>query len=71
MTGRKYEDKLWIDMPFDEALERFAEVDPEEMRENIRKAGKKKPPGRDKPPEGSGQNRTVVRLRDRRKRNHV
>ena len=45
MTTRRYEDKLHIDMPFDEALERFASVDPKEMHANITKSKKKKPPG--------------------------
>jgi len=32
MPGRKYEKKLHIDMPFDEALERFAKTDPKEVK---------------------------------------
>lgn len=71
---RRYDDKLFLDMPFDEALGRFAKVKPEEMHDNIAKAKKKKPPGgrKKKRPSGSrvvGQN--VVRLRDRRKPNNV
>lgn len=75
---RKYEDKLYIDMPFEEAVERFAGVDPQEMRVNIAKSKKKKPPGDKKPAPPSGppdkanrDTQNVVRLRDRRKRNDV
>jgi hypothetical protein len=39
MTGKKYEKKLYIDMPFDEALERFAGTDPKEVHELV---GRKK-----------------------------
>ena len=35
MTGRKYDDKMNLDMPFAEALERFVGVDPREMHANI------------------------------------
>ena len=39
MTGKKYEKKLYIDMPFDEALGRFVGTDPKEVRELV---GRKK-----------------------------
>ena len=70
MTKRKYDDKLHIDMPFGEALERFAGVEPAEMHANIAKSKKKKPPGSKKPSGDSVANQTVVRLRDRRKPHH-
>jgi hypothetical protein len=48
MTKRKYEKPLHLDMPFDEALRRFAQTDPREIPENkkLRKAGRKKRPAR-------------------------
>lgn len=69
---KKYDDKLFIDMPFDEAIERFAGVDPAEMHANIDKAKKKKkPPGGAKPSSGKVVNSNVVQLRHRRKVNNV
>lgn len=65
----KYENKLFIDMPFDEALERFALVKPLELDANLQKAKKKKPPGRKSQPDDSPDSQTVVSLRDRRKAN--
>lgn len=41
MTGRKREKPLGLDMSFEEALKRFAGVDPDEMPENI-KLGKRR-----------------------------
>jgi hypothetical protein len=71
---KKYEDKLFIDMPLGEALERFIGVDPKELQANIDKSKKRKPPGsgRKEPPGGTdvGDDAQVVRLRDRRKRHH-
>lgn len=53
MPGRKYEKKLYIDMPFDEALERFAGTDPNEVNELSSRKPKKKagsePPAAEKP----------------------
>jgi hypothetical protein len=73
MAKRKqYDDKLFLDMPFGEALGRFASVDPKEMHANIKAAKKKKPPGGKKPPsDGRVQDVNVVRLRDRRKRKNL
>jgi hypothetical protein len=71
MAKRTYDDKMKLDMPFSEAMERFAATSPKEMHTNIKRAKKKKPPGGKKAPPGDkveGQN--VVRLRDRRKRHH-
>jgi hypothetical protein len=72
---RTYDDKMKLDMPFSEALERFAGVDPKEMHANIAKSKKKKPPGgkkRKAPPSDTGEAHNVVSLRDRRlrKRNY-
>jgi hypothetical protein len=67
--AKKYDDKMRLDMPFKEALERFATVDPKEMHANIKRAKKKKPPGGKKAPPGTpivAEN--VVSLGDRRAR---
>jgi hypothetical protein len=73
MAKRIYDDKMKLDMPFGEALERFAGVKPAEMHANIAKAKNKKPPGgkKAKPSGGHVVGQNVVRLRDRRKRNHA
>ena len=77
---RTYEERLHIDMPFGEALERFIGVDPKEVEANVAKAKKKKPPGGTRvakrkhgPPGGSHtktktNDSTVANLRDRRTR---
>lgn len=73
MAKRTYDDKMKLDMPFSEALERFAGVDPKEMHANIKRAKKKKPPGGKKPSSGKVEKaENVVELRQRRmrKRNH-
>jgi hypothetical protein len=44
MTGKRYDDKLHINMPFAELVERFARVPPSEIAANIKRAKKKKPP---------------------------
>jgi hypothetical protein len=62
---KKYDEKLFIDMPFGEALERFAGVDPKEMHANIAKTKRKRSSG-GKPPDNPVDQK-VVRLRDRRK----
>lgn len=43
--GRKREKPLYLDMDFSEALERFAQADPREVRESIERAKEEKPPG--------------------------
>jgi hypothetical protein len=70
MKKRTYEDRLHLDMPFSEALERFAGTSPKEMRANIDRAKKKKPPGgkRRKPSGGRAQGKNVVPLRGKRSR---
>jgi ribosomal 50S subunit-associated protein YjgA (DUF615 family) len=53
MPARKYEKKLHIDMPFDEALQRYAKTDPAEVQELIARKPKKtagsKPPAAERP----------------------
>jgi uncharacterized protein YktB (UPF0637 family) len=68
---KKYDEKLFIDMAFDEAVERFAGVKPAEMHANIAKAKKKKKPLGSKPSSGQIVNSNVVELRHRRKVNDV
>jgi hypothetical protein len=65
---RTYDDKMKLDMPLAEALERFAGVDPKQMHANIKRAKKKKPPGEKKTPGGKDDDKNVVNLRDRRMR---
>jgi hypothetical protein len=50
MTGRKYEPPLYLDMDFEEALERFGTTDPKEVRELMETGKTKKPPGPDNAP---------------------
>jgi hypothetical protein len=67
MAKRTYDDKMKLNMPFAEALERFSGTSPKEMHANIAKAKQKKPPGgkkKRKPPGSTSQ--AVVSLRDRR-----
>ena len=71
MTGKKYDDKMKLDMPFGEALERFIGVEPNEMHANVKKAKKKRPPGGKKlKPPGDQEAQNVVKLRGKRKPNH-
>jgi hypothetical protein len=65
---RTYDDKMKLDMPFAEALERFAGANPAEMHANIKRAKKKKPPGEKASPGGKDDDKNVVGLRDRRMR---
>lgn len=69
MSGKKYDDKMRLDMPFEEALERFIGTDPKHVRANIKRAKKKRPPGGKKaPPDESDSESNVAKLRDARKR---
>lgn len=71
MPKRRYDDKMKLDMPFGEALERFAGVKPVEMHANIKKAKKAKPPGGRKAPPPDKPDPNVVDLgktRTRRRR---
>jgi hypothetical protein len=62
MAG-KYDDKMSLDMPFDEALERFAGTDPAEMRANIAKSKAAKPEAERKRPTPKPDQTNVRRLR--------
>jgi hypothetical protein len=70
MSKRVYEDKLYLDMPFGEALERFVGVNPAEMHANIKRAKKKKSPGGKKAPPSNAVEKAanVVSLGARRER---
>jgi hypothetical protein len=69
MAKRTYEEKLRLDMPFGEALTRYARTDPKEMHANIKRAKKKKPPGGKKAPPGDKvKDPKVVSLRAKRQR---
>ncbi len=70
MASRKYEVKMKLVMPADEALERFIATDPKEMHANIDKAKKKKPPGskKAKPSDGDSVGDNVASLAQRRVR---
>lgn len=68
---KKYDEKLFIDMNFGEAVERFGGVKPAEMHANIDTAKKKKKPPGGKPSGGKIVNSNVVELRHRRKVNNV
>jgi hypothetical protein len=46
--GNKLEPKLKLDIPFDEALRRFAQTKPKEVERSIKKAKQKKPPPKGK-----------------------
>lgn len=69
MTKRRYDDKMKLDMPPDEALERFIGTSPDEMEANIRRAKKKKPPGSKGKPKPSDDNVASLTQRRVRKRN--
>lgn len=66
MAKKVYDDKMRLEMSFAEAMGRYAQADPQEMRRNIEKAKKKRPPGGKKKPSG-GTAQNVVSLRSRRK----
>jgi hypothetical protein len=69
MAKRTYEERLRLDMPFGEALERYARASPKEMHANIARAKKKKPPGGKKAPPGDKvKDPNVVSLRAKRQR---
>ncbi len=42
--GKKLEPKLKLDMPFDEALRRFAQTKPKEVEKSIERGKQKKKP---------------------------
>ena len=45
MAKRRYDDKMKLNMPADEALERFIGTDPKQVDASIKRAKKKVPPG--------------------------
>jgi hypothetical protein len=68
MNKRPYEEKLFLDMTFDEALERLVQTDMEEVKANIARSKKAQPVGGKvrKPPKAvASQN--VVKLGTKRK----
>ena len=69
MTGKKYEEKLFLDMPFGDALERFAKTNVEEVAASIARSKKAKPPGGKlrKPPDVIAKSQKVIRLARKRK----
>lgn len=70
MTGKNYEGKLFLDIPFGEALERFAETEPKQVAAGIAKSKKAKPSGGKlkPPPDLIAQSKNVVKLARKRKR---
>jgi hypothetical protein len=64
----KYEDKLHLDMPFEEALERFVGVDPAEVAANLEKSKAAKPAADRKLQKAASPDQTnVKRLRGKPK----
>jgi len=66
MAG-KYEDKMSLDMPFDEALERFIGTDPTEVAANIAKSKAAKPEAERKRPAPKPDQTNLVKLRGKPK----
>lgn len=64
----KYEDKMALDMPFDEALERFIGTDPAEVAANIAKSKSAKPEAERKRPTPKPDQTNVTKLRGKPKR---
>ena len=68
MSGNKLQDKLFLDIRFGEALERFAATKPSEVASNISKSKKAKPPDEKlRNPSGTTDAKNVVRLATKRK----
>lgn len=69
MNKKTYDEKLYLDMPFGEALERFAGTKPKEVTTSVAKSKKAKPSGGklNKPPEGVVKSKNVIRLSSKRK----
>ena len=68
MAPRKYHDKMKLDMPADEALERFIGTSPKEVDASIKRAKKKVPPGGKKAKQPDGNSKNVASLAKRRVR---
>ena len=66
MAG-KYDDKMHLEMPLDEALERFIGTDPAEMRANIDKSKAAKPAAERKRPTAKPDQTNVVKLASKRR----
>jgi hypothetical protein len=67
MSG-KYDDKMHLDMPMDEALERFIGTDPAEVAANIAKSKAVKPEAERKRPTPKPDQTNVAKLRGKPKR---
>jgi hypothetical protein len=67
MAG-KYEDKMSLDMPFYEALERFIGTDPAEVVANIAKSKAAKPEAERRRSTSKPDQTNVTRLRGKPKR---
>jgi hypothetical protein len=64
---RKYEDKMSLNMPFSEALERFIGTDPREVDANVAKSKKAKPEAERKRPAPKPDQTNVTKLRGKPK----
>ena len=69
MSKKTYDEKLYLDMPFGEALERFAGTKPKEVAASVAKSKKAKPSGGKlvKPPDVRNDDQKVVKLASKRK----
>ena len=68
MTGKKHEEKLFLDVPFGEALERFTKTNVKEVAASVARAKKAKPSGGKLPkPPDVVKSKKIVRLADKRK----
>ena len=69
MMGREYDDKLFLDIPFEEALGRFARTDPKEVAASIKRSKQAVPPGGKlkAPPDLIAQSKNVTKLAVKRK----
>lgn len=67
MAG-KYDDKMHLDMPMDEALERFIGTDPAEVAANIALSKAAKPEAERKRPTPKPDQTNVTKLRGKPKR---
>jgi hypothetical protein len=66
MAG-KYDDKMHLDMPLDEALERFIGTAPAELAANVAKSKAAKPEAERKRPTSKPDQTNLVKLSGRRK----
>jgi hypothetical protein len=66
MTNR--DNQLWIDMEFEEAMERFCRVDPREVQANINK--RKQRPAGSTSKENPAKPKSVISLSDLRNRRY-